>query len=396
MSYGRIRRGPMAGDAFTQIRNTVFRDLRLSAKAMGIFGNISTHRDGWGITPESISTQMRDGVNAIKAGLRELEQFGYLQRERERRPDGTLGASTYFITDQPDAVGISGKNSRSEPADDFPPVEKPTVDQPTVDDRPHKKTIPLGKKISFEKTTTSSPAEVSPDVSAVVADVEDGGGGGSLDESRSTAEHIAASLDYRGKPPDKRLRQTIVDRLTAALEAGWTVDGLALYLDLGDAPVRSAAAVYAARLAPDRIPDPEPLPAVQARPGGIRGPLPSAEEIAGLTLDDVFGTGQPAAPGGMWEEASARARKRLAGASVGGGTDDRVAGWGQIARQLAPGGHKPYSDSVWHVPADPAAAAIPHCGSFDCDPVSRLRDAQDEKGFAYVAKCPECHPSTWP
>ncbi len=73
MSYGRIRRGPMAADAFTQIRNAVFRDARLSAKAMGIFGNISTHREGWGITPESISKQMRDGVDAIKSGLRELD-----------------------------------------------------------------------------------------------------------------------------------------------------------------------------------------------------------------------------------------------------------------------------------------------------------------------------------
>ena len=69
LSYGRIRRGPMAGDAFTQIRNAVFRDSRLTGKAMGIFGNISTHRDGWGITPESISTQMRDGAEtAGRAG----------------------------------------------------------------------------------------------------------------------------------------------------------------------------------------------------------------------------------------------------------------------------------------------------------------------------------------
>jgi len=147
VSYGRIRRGPMAGDAFTQIRNSVFRDSRLTAKAMGIFGNISTHRDGWGITPDSLSTQMRDGIAAIKSGLRELEEYGYLRRTRVRNSDGTLGASVYFITDQPEMfLGDSElENRRSEPE-----VENPPVVQPPVVDRLHKKTT--SKKISNKKT----------------------------------------------------------------------------------------------------------------------------------------------------------------------------------------------------------------------------------------------------
>src|SRR5256885_5221869 len=48
--YGRIRRGEMAADRFTQISNELFRDPRLSFKAKGVFGLISTHRDGYGIT----------------------------------------------------------------------------------------------------------------------------------------------------------------------------------------------------------------------------------------------------------------------------------------------------------------------------------------------------------
>lgn len=148
----------MAGDAFTQIRNAVFRDSRLTGKAMGIFGNISTHRDGWGITPETISTQMRDGVGAIKAGLRELEKYGYLRRTRTRNADGTLGSSVYYITDQPelfdeDEVGVEVESGTSEPRVGIPPVvhppmveppvDPPPVDEPTVADRLHKKTIPL-------------------------------------------------------------------------------------------------------------------------------------------------------------------------------------------------------------------------------------------------------------
>jgi hypothetical protein len=159
----------MAGDAFTQIRNAVFRDARLSAKAMGIFGNISTHRDGWGITPESISSQMRDGVGAVKAGLRELEQHGYLHRERERRPDGTLGSSSYFITDQPEPIRETPSSEPGvenppvdEPPVDQPPQGEPPVDQPTVDDRPHKKISNSTRPPGEDHPPSPPPAVASP------------------------------------------------------------------------------------------------------------------------------------------------------------------------------------------------------------------------------------------
>lgn len=93
-----IKRGYMATDQFTQISNALFRDSRLSAKAMGVFGHISTHEDGYGITAESISRHVRDGVSAIKGALRELEEYGYLVRSQERRSDGTLGVVVYEIT----------------------------------------------------------------------------------------------------------------------------------------------------------------------------------------------------------------------------------------------------------------------------------------------------------
>lgn len=175
-TYSRIRRGPMAADAFTQIRNTVFRDPRLSAKAMGIFGNISTHRDGWGITPEGISTQMRDGVDAIRSGLKELEKCGYLQRIRTRDPEtGRLGPSEYYITDQPETVpdASSEENHRSDPHRDFPHVDEPHVGNP-----PHKKTSTSSKNTKCENTSLSP---------EVVAKAEDARGRVSVTERETLA-----------------------------------------------------------------------------------------------------------------------------------------------------------------------------------------------------------------
>jgi hypothetical protein len=157
MNYGRVRRGPMAADAFTQIKNNLFRDKRLTFRDKGIFGLISTHREGFGVTAESIAAcSPTDGVSAVKSSLRNLETYGYLQRTRERRKDGTLGGAVYFITDDPEALaGMSEEamaleSPRSQPAVPEPTLAEPTqaqpalagppVAEPTLADRPHKKT----------------------------------------------------------------------------------------------------------------------------------------------------------------------------------------------------------------------------------------------------------------
>lgn len=157
----------MAADRFTQISNNLFRDSRLSAKAMGVFGHISTHRGGFGVTPESISRHMRDGVSAIKGALQELEACGYLVRTQQRRADGTMGPVEYYITDMPpeeqiptsepvdeiqlpDATCDNTGNHRSEPVDGNPPAG-----DPPAENHPHKKT---NSKKTSSKNTLSPPS----------------------------------------------------------------------------------------------------------------------------------------------------------------------------------------------------------------------------------------------
>jgi hypothetical protein len=100
----RIRRGRMAADQFTQIRNDLFRDPRLSFKAKGVFGLISTHREGYGISIPQIAKAGKDGEAAVRTALRELEAFGYLHREQTREEDGRMGPAEYYITDDPASV----------------------------------------------------------------------------------------------------------------------------------------------------------------------------------------------------------------------------------------------------------------------------------------------------
>ncbi|MEU9191071.1 hypothetical protein AB0D14_42590 [Streptomyces sp. NPDC048484] len=140
-----IRRGVMAGDQFTQIANGLFRDNRMSFKSKGLFGLISTHREGWHITVADLARRGREGVDAVTTGLDELARQGFLQRDRDRNPDGTLGSATYFITDLP-----ALQSTRSQPESG-----NPGLDNPTLADRPTKNTI--SKKTNKQKTSSLPP-----------------------------------------------------------------------------------------------------------------------------------------------------------------------------------------------------------------------------------------------
>jgi hypothetical protein len=161
---GTVVRGPMAADVFeknfTRIYNGLFRDPRISFKAKGIFGLISTHREGFGVSLESIAACSTDGIAGVRTGLLELIEFQYLQRDRDRNEKGQLGKSVYFITDMPNGLIIlmnpgwdvveEGTPS-SQPRCDFPKLA-----EPTLGDHSHKKTNP--KKTSSKKTRDDAPS----------------------------------------------------------------------------------------------------------------------------------------------------------------------------------------------------------------------------------------------
>ncbi|WP_406719107.1 hypothetical protein OHA53_00100 [Streptomyces althioticus] len=130
-----IQRGVMAGDQFTQISNALFRDGRLSFKAKGIFGYISTHRDGWQVTVAELVRRGREGVDAVTTGLKQLEQHRFLHRTRERNPNGTLGQALYVITDLP-----TPQCPRSQPESGFPGLDEPTLADPGGKNTNRKKT----------------------------------------------------------------------------------------------------------------------------------------------------------------------------------------------------------------------------------------------------------------
>ncbi|MFJ9822302.1 hypothetical protein ACIRU3_45210 [Streptomyces sp. NPDC101151] len=215
-----IRRGVMAADQFTQIANGLFRNPRLSFKAKGMFGLISTHQDGWRMSVTDLARRSRDGEAAVKTGLKELEVHGFLLRERERHPDGTLGAAAYFITDLP-----SLQNSSSQPMSGFPPVDKPTsVNRPTKNTNRKKtnkqktSTVPPCDRSDVARTpegTDQSDAPVSPPAALPADEIHPG---------------IQLLLEIGASRPDLLLTgKVLTDQgrvATVMLESGWSSEQL--------------------------------------------------------------------------------------------------------------------------------------------------------------------------
>lgn len=68
---------------FTQVANSVLNDGKLSGKAKGLYAYIYSKPEGWDFSLHRIKNDFTDGKSSIASGLRELENAGYLRRDKQ-------------------------------------------------------------------------------------------------------------------------------------------------------------------------------------------------------------------------------------------------------------------------------------------------------------------------
>ena len=106
---------------YTVMSNHHLRDRSLSLKAKGLLSLMLSLPEEWDYTTKGLARICKDGVDSICAGVRELEEHGYVIRQRIRNPNGQLGAIEYTILEQP---------RPPEPKPEKPERENPVLDNP--------------------------------------------------------------------------------------------------------------------------------------------------------------------------------------------------------------------------------------------------------------------------
>ena len=81
--------------------NYHLRDPDLSNKARGLLSTMLSLPDNWDYTTRGLAKICKDGVDGITAQLRELEQYGYLIRNRIRDTSGRIVDMEYIIYERP-------------------------------------------------------------------------------------------------------------------------------------------------------------------------------------------------------------------------------------------------------------------------------------------------------
>lgn len=96
-----IRRPALSfDDQFTQVPNAWLRDERLSYRARGILAMVLSHRAGWAVNTADMTTD-REGRDAVRSAVSELERAGYLVRERLHGDGGRIAGMAWILQEPP-------------------------------------------------------------------------------------------------------------------------------------------------------------------------------------------------------------------------------------------------------------------------------------------------------
>lgn len=194
-------------EQFTSIPQEIFRDERLSLKDIGLLVSMLSLPDNWNFSENGLETIFKnDGQASIRAGLKKLEQAGYLKRERTRdKTNGRMSAVNWYLYESPQC-----ENPRVEK----PPVENPHLDNPHLEN-PRLENPPQS---NTKQSTTKESKTKKPNTHA-----------NGFDEfwkayPKKVAK-TAAQKAWDKLKPDQSLQETILQAVNAAKNSrSWTKD----------------------------------------------------------------------------------------------------------------------------------------------------------------------------
>ena len=146
---------------YTVMSNHHLRDMSLSLKAKGLLSLMLSLPENWDYTMKGLSRICKDGIDSISGGIRELEEHGYLIRERVRGANGQLGSIEYTILEQPkEPTPAQEKPIRENPVQANPTLITPVQEEPAQLNKDKSSNDP--SRTDLSSTEVSNPIQSNP------------------------------------------------------------------------------------------------------------------------------------------------------------------------------------------------------------------------------------------
>ena len=193
---------------YTVMSNHHLRDMSLSLKAKGLLSLMLSLPENWDYTMKGLSRICKDGIDSISGGIRELEEHGYLIRERVRGANGQLGSIEYTILEQPKEPTLAQeKPIRENPVQANPTLVTPVQEEPAQLNKDKSSNDP--SRTDLSSTEVSNPIQSNPPTPAGARMGTDG-----IGVRESYRELILENIEYDFWKNSDRVDHEMLDEIT--------------------------------------------------------------------------------------------------------------------------------------------------------------------------------------
>ena len=200
---------------YTVMANHHLRNTKLSLKAKGLLSLMLSLPEDWDYTTKGLAKICKDGVDSICSTVNELEEHGYVIRERIRNAKGQLTDIQYTILEQPKPPQPGqGKPKQENPVLDSPVLGTPKQEEPEQENPAQlntKKSSNQGLNTDLSNTEVSNPIQSNPYEDELQA--ADGMGTDTRSSREIYREIILENIEYRHLVQNNQIDRERLDEL---------------------------------------------------------------------------------------------------------------------------------------------------------------------------------------
>ena len=198
---------------YTVMSNHHLRNADLSLKSKGLLSQMLSLPEEWDYTLKGLSQINREGIDAIREAIRELERAGYVTRTRVRNEKGQLGAADYVIHEFP----VPPKPILENPTQDKPISENPTLENPMQENPTQLNKELLNTELSNTDLLNNHSIPILSKGEAAQPQERKGNGNTNMDAVRAYEEVIKDNIEYRYLIQDSRIDKGMLDEIVSLM-----------------------------------------------------------------------------------------------------------------------------------------------------------------------------------